>query len=45
MPKGTGKRREGKPRSDKERASRHFDKLIEDVTEEDLEKLPSRGSG
>ncbi len=42
--KGSGKGR-GKSLSDKERAARHFDKPVEEVTEEDIEKLPERGSG
>jgi len=36
-------RRYGKPRSDRERAARHFGKPIEEVTEEDIKKLPPRG--
>lgn len=45
MAKGVGKRRGGEPRSDKERAAKHFNKDIDEVTKEDIEKLPPRGSG
>jgi len=45
MTKGFDKNKNGKPRTEKERASRHFNKPIEEVTEEDIENLPKRGSG
>lgn len=35
----------GEPLSNRERAARHFNKSIEEVTEEDIEKLPKRGTG
>ena len=38
-------RRYGRPRTDRERAARHFGKRIEDVTEEDIRRLPPRGTG
>ncbi len=46
MPKGDpNKRRKGEPKTDKQRASDHFDVPIEEVTPEMIENLPKRGSG
>ena len=38
-------RKFGRNRTDRERAARHFNKPIKDVTEEDIRRLPPRGSG